>query len=67
MPRKGGRDAFLEMRAIDPSVSVLICSGYGDNEEAQSMISLGAQGLLGKPFRMSDLAAHLSRLGRPQA
>ncbi|MBP8274784.1 MAG: PAS domain S-box protein, partial [Acidobacteria bacterium] len=62
MPRKGGRDAFLEMRAIDPSVSVLICSGYGDNEEAQSMISLGATGLLGKPFRMSDLAAHLSRL-----
>jgi YesN/AraC family two-component response regulator len=42
-------------------------SGYGDNEEAQSMISLGAQGLLGKPFRMSDLAAHLSRLGRRQA
>lgn len=63
MPRKGGHEAFLEMREIDPSVAVLICSGYGDNEEAQSMISLGARGLLAKPFRMSDLSMHLAKFG----
>lgn len=63
MPRKGGREAFIEMHEIDPTVPVLICSGYGDNEEAQSTITLGAKGLLAKPFRLADLSAHLAALG----
>ena len=52
MPRKGGRETFLEIREIDPDVPVLICSGFGDNEEAQGLITLGAKGLLPKPFRL---------------
>jgi signal transduction histidine kinase len=63
MPRKGGREAFLEMRAIDPSVPVLLCSGYGENEEAQGLISLGARGLLSKPYRIGELSEHLARFG----
>ena len=41
---------------------MLICSGYGDNEEAQSLISQGARGLLAKPFHMSELATRLGEL-----
>jgi DNA-binding response OmpR family regulator len=56
------------MRGIDPSVPVLICSGYGDNEEAQTLISLGASGLLAKPFKIAELGAQLKALGaRPVA
>lgn len=62
MPRKGGYAAFVEIREIDPAMPVLICSGYGDNEEAQSLIALGAKGLLPKPFRLSELAVHLAAL-----
>jgi signal transduction histidine kinase/CheY-like chemotaxis protein len=68
MPKKNGREAFVEMRGIDPSVPVLICSGYGDNEEAQTLISLGASGLLAKPFKIAELGAQLKALGaRPVA
>ena len=63
MPRKGGRETFLEMRAIDPTVPVLLCSGYGENEEAQGLISLGARGLLSKPYRIGELSEHLARFG----
>lgn len=62
MPRKGGAAAFAEIRDIDPNVPVMICSGYGDNEEAQRLITLGAKGLLAKPFTMADLAQNLARL-----
>ena len=62
MPRMGGREAFVAMQAIDASVPVLVCSGYGDNEEAQGLISQGARGLLAKPFRLADLAQQLSKL-----
>jgi len=63
MPRKAGRETFLEMRAIDPTVPVLLCSGYGENEEAQGLISLGAKGLLSKPYRIGELSEHLARFG----
>ena len=63
MPRKGGRETFLEMRVIDPTVPVLLCSGYGENEEAQGLISLGATGLLSKPYRIGELSEHLARFG----
>ena len=62
MPKMGGREAFAAMRGIDPSVPVLICSGYGDNEEVQELISRGARGLLKKPFRVAELAEHLGRM-----
>ncbi len=62
MPRRDGASAFREIRAIDPAIPVLICSGYGDNEEAQSLITLGAIGLLAKPFSLAELSAHLGKL-----
>ena len=62
MPRKDGAAAFREIREIDPAAAVVICSGYGDNEEAQNLITLGAKGLLAKPFSLSELAVHLSKL-----
>jgi DNA-binding NarL/FixJ family response regulator len=65
MPKKDGRETFIECRAIDPSVPVLICSGYGDNEEAQGLITLGAKGLLAKPYRVAVLAEMLAQVAAP--
>ena len=65
MPRKNGREAFMVFRDIDAAVPVLICSGFGDNEEAQGLITLGAKGLLPKPYRIAQLGEMLSRLDTP--
>jgi len=59
MPRKGGREAYLDMRCIDPGVPVIVCTGYGDNEEVQELLSEGAAGMLPKPYRIAELAAKL--------
>jgi CheY-like chemotaxis protein len=64
MPKMGGPAAFEEMRAIAADVPVLLCSGYGENEEAQRLISRGAAGLLSKPYRIGDLAEHVARFSR---
>ena len=60
MPGRSAREVFVEMRTVAPQVPVLICSGYGDNEEVQSLITLGARGLLSKPFTLSELAEKLA-------
>jgi CheY-like chemotaxis protein len=61
MPIMGGREAFLAMQAVDPSVPVILCTGYGENEEVQEVLSLGAAGVLAKPYRILELAAAIKR------
>ncbi len=56
MPVMGGREAFVQMQRLDDSVPVLICTGYGENEEVQDLLSSGAAGLLTKPYRVLELA-----------
>ena len=62
MPRMGGREAFLELRRIDPEVPVIICTGYGENEEVQELLTWGARGMLAKPYPISALAAKLRQV-----
>ena len=57
-------DAFSEMQRIAPHVPVLICTGYGDNEEVEALLRAGARGLLMKPFTLHQLAGSLQRFRR---
>ena len=61
MPNLGGRDAFHQMRRIDDSVPVIICTGFGENEEVQDILSHGGAGLLHKPYRVVQLSEALER------
>jgi two-component system, cell cycle sensor histidine kinase and response regulator CckA len=61
MPGLGGVATFRALRSIDPSVRVIIASGYAVEGEAQTLLSEGAVGLLQKPFRMHELVAALTR------
>jgi DNA-binding response OmpR family regulator len=61
MPGLGGVATFRALRSIDPSVRVIIASGYAVEGEAQTLLSEGAVGLLQKPFRMRELVAALTR------
>ncbi|MFZ1612569.1 MAG: response regulator [Holophaga sp.] len=64
MPTMGGREAFREMHRLDPEVPVIICTGFGENEEVQEMLSAGAAGMLSKPYRIAELGRILERLAR---
>jgi CheY-like chemotaxis protein len=55
MPRLGGLDALRRIRAWDPSITVLVVSGMGDNELRQQAGLLGAAGFFAKPLDFSQL------------
>jgi PAS domain S-box-containing protein len=61
MPGLGGVATFRALRSIDPSVQVIVASGYAVEGEAQVLLSEGAVGLIQKPFRIRDLVAALTR------
>lgn len=56
MPKLSGPDTLRQMRALNPSVSVLISSGYCSDEDLQAVKHEGAVGFIAKPYRPVDLA-----------
>ena len=62
MPIMSGQEAFVLMRGVNRSVPIIICTGYGENEEVQDLLSHGAAGLLSKPYRIQELSDALQRL-----
>jgi two-component system, cell cycle sensor histidine kinase and response regulator CckA len=55
MPEMSGRDCLMELLKIDPSVKVLIASGYSPSDELHREISPHVKGFVHKPFGMAQL------------
>ena len=55
MPKMDGEEAFREFRRIDPTVKVIICSGYNEQEVSQKFVGKGLAGFLKKPYLFSEL------------
>ena len=56
MPVMGGKDAFEQLRAMDPSVRIIIVTGYGKGTIETSKFSSEVNGFIQKPFQMETLA-----------
>jgi CheY-like chemotaxis protein len=55
MPEMSGRDCLMELLKIDPSVRVIIASGYAPEDELHKEIHPLVKGFLHKPFAMTEL------------
>lgn len=66
MPGLSGQETFQLLRAIDPGVPVLICSGYDRAGAIDDLLNQGACGLVQKPYTLADLSQALSRAIRPR-
>ncbi len=56
MPKQNGRETFYALRELDPSVRVLISSGFTVEGGAQELLEQGAAGFLQKPFDLEQLS-----------
>ena len=59
MPGMNGVEAFIEIRRRDPHATVLLMSGYADDEMIETALKNGALGLLAKPFEPDELLSRL--------
>jgi PAS domain S-box-containing protein len=59
MPRTSGTEVFHALKAVDPSVRVLLCSGYSQEgyEGIERLLKAGANGFVQKPFTRQYIAA----------
>ncbi len=61
MPRQDGAATMQQMLGIDPTVHVLLASGFTREYAADALIAQGAKGFLAKPFRIDELAREVAR------
>lgn len=65
MPGLNGADTFQELRKIDPSVRVILSSGYDEAEATRHFVGQGLAGFLQKPYNMKVLVHKVEEyLGR---
>ena len=61
MPGMSGFLALRAIRAIDPDLPVLICTGYADRAASETLVSEGADGFVNKPYHIETLSRALQK------
>jgi CheY-like chemotaxis protein len=59
MPHMGGEAAFREMRQIQPTIKVILSSGYNEQEAMSRFQGKGLRGFIQKPYGPRDLLAQI--------
>ena len=62
MPQLVGTQLAIEMRKLNPSVPVVIASGYGGAGFEARALAAGVNRVLRKPYRMGEVAETLATL-----
>ncbi|MBM9538064.1 sigma-54-dependent transcriptional regulator [Desulfobulbus alkaliphilus] len=55
MPQKNGMDLLVDIRLLDPHVTLIMMTAYGNIETAVESIRRGAYDFVTKPFEIADL------------
>lgn len=62
MPKKNGKEAYDEIRALDPSINVIFASGYSSDEVHQKLLVSDNTMFISKPYIPSNLMAMVRRM-----
>ncbi len=62
MPKMGGRECFNRLKEINPSVKVLIMTGYTANGTVQDFLKEGANDVIIKPFNIDTFTKFVKKI-----
>jgi PAS domain S-box-containing protein len=64
MPRMDGREAFQAMHDLDPSIPVVLSSGYTEGDSLQTLSGQDPAGFIQKPYQIKELRLLIQRVLR---
>ncbi len=62
MPVMSGQEALGVLRAIDPNVRVIICSGEVTEDDQPMRMAQGAKAVISKPYQLTELLDLINRV-----
>lgn len=66
MPEMNGKECFLQLQKINPTVRILLSSGFTLNVKNQEFLEMGFMGTINKPFTLSELSKALTQMRHEQ-
>jgi len=55
MPGMGGHKCLQELKTLNPSIRVVMSSGYSDDTSIETCLESGAMGYIGKPYKIREM------------
>ncbi len=62
MPKMSGREAYIEMKKINPNVKVLLVSGFKKDKRIEDVLAMGVNSFIQKPYSMITLAQEMKKV-----
>jgi two-component system, cell cycle sensor histidine kinase and response regulator CckA len=62
LPKMAGDEVFAELRRIRPDVRAIFSTGYVKKDKTDQLLALGAQGVVHKPFTVTEMLATIRRV-----
>ena len=62
MPIMSGKEAFIEIREINPESKILLASGFRQDSRVEEVLRLGADGFLQKPYTLVNLTKAIRQI-----
>jgi DNA-binding NtrC family response regulator len=62
MPGKSGLEVYEAMKAINPGVRVLLCSGFMDTATMEKAREMGLRVFINKPYSLEELSRKISEV-----
>lgn len=62
IPKRSGKEVFIEMKKIKNNAKVIMASGSKHDEKIDAILSLGANGFIQKPYAATDIAKALDEV-----
>jgi len=65
MPRMSGKEAYLEMKKVNPQIKAILVSGFKKDDRIQEVLNLGVNDFIQKPYTMQMLAQGVKKVISP--
>ena len=62
MPDMEGKQTYLYLKGLNPTVKVLLTTGLSMDGPAKEMLACGCNGFIQKPYRMSELSTKVQEV-----
>ena len=62
LPDMGAAEIFDELRSINPTLKVLLSSGYSADQQTSELLNHGFGGFIQKPFNMASLSGKIQEI-----
>ena len=62
MPVMSGKEAFIEIKEINPNAKILLVSGFRQDARVEEVMQMGADGFLQKPYSLENLTRTMKEI-----